>query len=191
MGFQPYNPSQDPYLRQDMAMQNYFANQYNKQLQQGLQQGRARGEEIYGAGTPYGQMVDLYRQRLQGFTSPEYASLRGQQTQDIGRQYQTALRNLQKQQAYSGTRGAAASAQIANLGRERIKTASDAYQNLMIRNIDEKNRNLDRYNQALSSQLGGQLGLEFGYGQLRSGQMAAAQNAWAARQKMMNESKGK
>lgn len=84
---------------------------------------------------------------LEGYTSPEYQAQREQMQRGLSSNLQTSLSQLAKSQARGKVYGAAATAQAGNMARAAQQTKDTLEQDLMVKNIDEKQRRLFDYGQ--------------------------------------------
>ena len=82
---------------------------------------------------------------LGGYTSPEYQAQREQMQRGIDSNYASSAGQLAKSQARAKVYGAAGTAQQANLQQSTQNSKNDLEQQLMVKNIDEKQRRLGEY----------------------------------------------
>lgn len=82
---------------------------------------------------------------LGGYTSPEYQAQREQMMRGMNSNFATGLGQLAKSQARGKVYGAAASAQQANAITGQQQSKDNLEQDLMVKNIDEKQRRLTEY----------------------------------------------
>jgi len=97
--------------------------------------------------------LNQFKAGLQGYTAPEYQAQREQMQQGINSQFATAQNQLNKSQARGKVYGAAASAQQANLIQGAENSKNNLEQQLMVQNIDERQKRLsDFYNKQTEAQ---------------------------------------
>lgn len=82
---------------------------------------------------------------LEGYTSPEYQAQREQMMRGLQSNYSTAASQLARGQARGKVYGAASTAQLSNLQRSTAQSKDQLEQDLMVKNIDEKQRRLMEY----------------------------------------------
>jgi hypothetical protein len=82
---------------------------------------------------------------LEGYSAPENQALREQMQREGDMAYQGNLAQLAKAQARGGTRGAASTAQFAQLAQGRQQSRDTQEQDLYAKNIDEKRSRLADY----------------------------------------------
>lgn len=88
------------------------------------------------------QVVSMMNAGLQGYTSPEYQAQREQMQRGLQSNYATSAGQLARAQSRGKVYGAAGVAQLANLQRSTQNSKDQLDQDLMIKNIDEKQRRL-------------------------------------------------
>ncbi len=116
------------------------------------------------AGVRSADISDLLARRkagLAGYDAPEMQGMRESMGREITRGGATAASELRRAQGASRTRGAAASAQAANLQRSLQQSRADLEQDLFVKNADERQRRLAEYENSLR----GVEGEEFSRGQ--------------------------
>ena len=173
-----------------------------KNLEADLAQGRARGQDLFGneaLGRVNAQrsadIADILARRkaqLEGFTPEEQQAMREQNMGAIFSNQQAGSRDLARQQARSGVRGALGAAQQAAFQQATQGQLADQERQLFLANIAEKRDALGRLEgsqrateadelarqQFNLGQLGrekaGMLTTEFGYGGLGAQERAAA-----------------
>lgn len=82
---------------------------------------------------------------LEGYTSQEYQAQREQMRRGLQSNYTTAASQLARSQAKGKVYGAAGAAQMQNLQRSTQNSKDTLEQDLMIKNIDERQRRLMEY----------------------------------------------
>ena len=91
------------------------------------------------------EYLEMLKAGLGGYTSPEYQAQREQMQQGLNSQYATAQQQLAKAQSRGRVYGAAGAAQQANLSRATQDSKNDLEQQLMVKNIDERQNRLTKY----------------------------------------------
>lgn len=204
LGKKPYQPqllgNVTPDLYADMQRQSILSGMYNKQLQGDLAYGGRMANKLVPQGAfgqlnvqPYNDIVNRQAGRLEGYSAPEYQAMRDIQRRDDSRGYAAARENLARGQAYSGVRGATAGYQQSKLARDYNKQNIESNQKLMLENVAQRDRALKDYSGYVGQrtgveaqnlgkkqdELGARLGAQFGYGQMGSGNRAAAAQSFA------------
>lgn len=166
-----------------------------------LAAGRKRGEEVFGEGSlgrvsaersaDIADVVAKRKAELSGMAPEEETLLRDQALSRINQGSQTALRRLRAEQGASGVRGPLAASQAARIltdaGSQKAQLESD----LLGKKLDLRRQALDKLETTLRGTEGdelarqrfnleqggkeklGQLGAEFGYGQLGAAERGA------------------
>lgn len=101
-----------------------------------------------------------YQRGLDGYTSQEYQAQREQMQRGLNSNLQTNLSSLARSQARGKVYGAAASAQQANALQAAQMSKDNLEQDLMIKNIDEKQNRLGAYSEEMAKLREEQLGRE-------------------------------
>ena len=100
----------------------------------------------YGTRDPVQEdVMNRMKNGLEGYTSQEYQAQREAMSRGLNSNLQTGLSQLARAQARGKVYGAAASAQSANAIRGNEDSKNQLEQDLMIKNIDEKQRRLGEY----------------------------------------------
>ena len=133
--------------------------QLRRQREIAQDQGRARGEQLFGEGSlgrlqegrapEIADVIERRRAGLQGFSREELNALRAQRAQEIARGEQTALRQLRGAQAQAGVRGGLAGAQQAALIQQGQQQRAQAEQELFLRGEQAKREGLGSFEQSL------------------------------------------
>lgn len=120
-----------------------------------LAQGRKRGEEIFGNDAlgrvnaeKSAEIADILNRRkaqLEGYTPEEQQAMREQNMKSIVQGQQAGARDLQRQQARSGVRGALASNQQQSLQAGNQAQLADQERQLFLSQIAEKRGALDKF----------------------------------------------
>lgn len=183
------------------ARQNELLGKAKQGLAQDMAEGRARGQELFAAGSlgtrdaasTKADLMDILAKRkaaAEGFTGQEQTALKEQALGAASRQQAGAMRSLRAQQAASGVRGGLAGAQVNRALQEQGQQRAGIERDLLLNNLQNRQQNLGAYEQTVGSELGrqqqekyGQLGTEMGYAQLGSAERSAvAQQAIAEQQ---------
>lgn len=90
-------------------------------------------------------ILSRYKAGLDGYTAPEYQAQREQMARGINSNTQTSLSQLAKAQARGKVYGASATAQQNNVLRQAQLNKDNLEQDLMVKNIDEKQKRLGAY----------------------------------------------
>ena len=210
----PYGPGEiSPQDNYNLQLQGMLANQYQQQLQQFMDQGKARGAEIYGAGTlgrvgedrsqEMGDLMNSYQQQYeQGFSAPEQQALLEQYRSGINRDLQSGLTQSANFAANQGVRGALATrlsqdqqrqAQLGRQGANRqilldelaYKQASQGQYGNLLGQAESNELARQQYNQQqIARELQGRLTYELGYGGLGAANLGAAQKYIAGQQQI-------
>ncbi len=189
-----------PSWQEDLQRQRMLGGQYDKQMKKDLKYGEKEGNRLIQDGAfgrvglgDYNDLVNTQKGRLEGFNSAEYGALRDTMNRENMRSYATSRENLARSQAYSGVRGATASAQQAKAGRDFNRSQIEGNQNLMIQNIGQKDKASGLLSQYLGQrsgveqannankerEMGARLGIQFGYGQMGSANRSSAAQYFA------------
>ncbi len=115
---------------------NEFVNRFLPANQQGSISTQLQGED---------DILFRYRAGLEGYTAPEYQAQREQMARGINSNTQTSLSQLAKSQARGKVYGASATAQQGNVLRQAQLNKDNLEQDLMVKNIDEKQKRLGAY----------------------------------------------
>lgn len=91
------------------------------------------------------EVLDRYKQSLEGYSSPELQAQRESAQREIDTQYKTRQAELARNQTRSGVRGAAAMSQQQDLARARLGQQQQLEQDLFVKNADEKLSRLGSY----------------------------------------------
>jgi hypothetical protein len=120
-----------------------------------LAQGRKRGEEIFGndalgrinaeKSTEIADILNRRKAQLEGYTPEEQQAMREQNMKSIIQGQQAGARDLQRQQARSGVRGALASNQQQSLQAGNQAQLADQERQLFLSQIAEKRGALDKF----------------------------------------------
>lgn len=97
------------------------------------------------------EYLDQLKAGLGGYTSPEYQAQREQMLRGVRSNEMTAATQLAKAQARGKVYGAAAGAQRANLSRSSQDSKNNLEQQLMVKNIDERQNRLNNYGAAVAA----------------------------------------
>jgi hypothetical protein len=147
-----------------------------------LAAGRARGEQIFKTGA-LGRMDTKSRaaQAKYGFTPQEQQAMREQNMKSIMQSQAAGGRDLVRNQARSGVRGALASAQAADLQKSGQGQVADQERQLFLSQIAEKRAGLDALEKLQGAnitqgekELLGRQATELGYGSLGAAERASA-----------------
>lgn len=92
-------------------------------------------------------VVDRLKGGLEGYTSEQNQAQREQMMRGLQSNYATSSSNLARAQARGKVYGAAGAAQAANLETSTQNSKNQLDQDLMVKNIDEKQRRLTEYGQ--------------------------------------------
>lgn len=84
---------------------------------------------------------------LEGYNSQELQGQREAMGQEVNRNLSSALTEQRRMQGISRTRGAASSAQAANLQRSAMQDKGNIERDIFLRNADEKDRRLQNFGQ--------------------------------------------
>ena len=191
-----FNSHLDAQTNYDIERQMSLAGTYQKQLLGDTQTGEGLYNKYFQNGKVFGklntgdmdQLANLYKGRLSGLSSPENAAILARKNQELASQYAGGVRDMRKQQAYSGVRGATASAQLEKLQRGQRKSEQDSYRDYVMQNVGVKQAAAADYAQMLQAKTqlekynieqgvrGAQTkaGLAFGYAGLGAAERGAA-----------------
>lgn len=148
------------------------------QFQQGLDAGRARGQELFGGGQNLQAMTgDVIRgqQALsQGIMDPNFAALRARMAQGIQGQLQQNLGAIQGAQAAAGVSGPAAIAQQQRAMTEAQRAIGRGERDLVADDLAVRQQGLQALSNTINRERLGQLGTEFGMANMRAQQLSGA-----------------
>lgn len=202
-------PAADKRMRsEDMAAVSDLINLNRRGMRQDLESGRKRGAEIFGKGslgeikakrsTEVSDFLARQKANLEGYTPQEQQAFREQNMRSVMANQAAGARDLRRQQAASGVRGAMASNQQAAMQQATQGQLADQERQLFLNQIAEKRAALANYGQGVQGAEGferqgaqfnlgqrekekaGQLTTEMGYGSLGSANRASAQEFIAA-----------
>jgi hypothetical protein len=139
-----------------------FAGTYVSPVEGGYNIESPIGRDIYvpllgetQAAQDVSKLVDEYRGlATQGLSSEEYQALRDRMQQESTGAYQTAMRNVMQQQAAQNIRGGAAAGQQARLAQQYATQQAQNAQDLMLKDIEYKDKMRGEYGKQLSTMLG-------------------------------------
>lgn len=191
-----FDDQQGTSLLRNQGLADQYMQSFNKDLSAGG--AMAKGwlpEGSYGrlSTQPYENAIQTQQGRLQGFNSMEYQGLRDSQNRQDMSANATARSNLTASQGASGVRGATASYQAAKMARKFNQDKMASNQDLMVKNVGQKEKALSDYNaytknltdvqnvnnQQKEKELNARLGLQFGYAQMGAANRAGASSYFA------------
>ncbi len=183
-------------------MEQEKAKRYAKQRNLDLKAGRDRGQEIFGnqalgrldtsRSSDVADILARRKEQLGGYTPEEQQAMREQNMAAIVNTQKAGSRDLARQQARSGVRGALASNQQAQYQLGTQGQLADQERQLFLNNIAAKRDALSGYEQSVGGaekgelerqqfnlgqgekELQGKLSTEFGYGGLGAQERSAA-----------------
>lgn len=95
--------------------------------------------------------VNQLKSGLEGYTAPEYQAQREQMQRGLNSSLETAMAQQARAQARGKVYGAAAGAQNQNLIRSAQNQKDQLEQDLMVKNIDERQNRLKSYGEAVGN----------------------------------------